>query len=120
MHFVMESIQGALVLRVDGEIDLKESDELRDQIDRRLEKERPSIFVVDLKGTTFIDSSGIGLLLGRYKRINGWGGKMYIVGARPPVERLLRISGITRLIPIDVSEKDVLRVVKRGANHVKR
>lgn len=120
MHFVMESMQGALVVRVNGEIDLKESDELRNQIDQRLEEERPSILVVDLKETTFIDSSGIGLLLGRYKRINGWGGKMYIVGVRPPVERLLKISGITRLIPIDVSEKDVLKAMKRGASNVKR
>ena len=65
--------------------------------------------ILDLGGVSFIDSSGLGFILGRYKKIKSQKGKMYIVRARPSVGRILELSGITKLIPVYATENEVFQ-----------
>lgn len=109
MHVELESVRDTLMARIKGEIDLATADELRDIIDERLKEERYKAVILDLGGVSFIDSSGLGFILGRYKRITGKGGKLYIVRARPSVSRVLELSGIKKLIPVYATENEVLQ-----------
>jgi len=105
----LEAVRDTLVARIKGEIDLAVADELRRVIDERLKAERFQSVILDLAGVSFIDSSGLGFILGRYKKITGQGGKMFIVSARPSVARILEIAGVKKLVPVYPSEKEVLQ-----------
>lgn len=109
MHVELEAVRDTLMARIKGEIDLAVADELRDIIDERLKKEKFKSVILDLGGVSFIDSSGLGFILGRYKRITGQGGKMFIVRARPSVSRILEVSGIKKLIPVYATENEVFQ-----------
>ena len=64
-----------------------------------LEDARATVLVFDLTDVEFMDSSGIGLIIGRYKRMKGRGGQTYIGGSNAQVDRILRLSGIDALLP---------------------
>jgi stage II sporulation protein AA (anti-sigma F factor antagonist) len=105
LHVEIEAIRDTLMARIRGEIDLATADELREIIDGRLKNKGYKAVILDLSGVSFIDSSG----LGRYKKIKGQGGMLYIVGARSSVSRLLEVSGITKLIPVYANEHEVIQ-----------
>lgn len=110
MHVEMETVRDTLMVRIKGELDLAVAEELRALIDNRLKKDKPQTLILDLDGVSFIDSSGLGVIIGRYKKVQGMGGKMYIVRARPTVSRILEFSGIKKLIPVYATEKELLKI----------
>ena len=57
--------------------------------------------VFDFSGTTFCDSSGIGMLMGRYKIMQALGGSVRAVKVQDRVERILLLSGVMRVIPVE-------------------
>ena len=87
-----------LTARLDGDIDHHHVLFLRAALDRVLDDSAASTLIFDLTDVEFMDSSGIGLLIGRYKRMQARGGQMYIAGSNEPVDRILRLSGIDTLI----------------------
>ena len=99
-----EQEQTTLVLHLPPEIDHHSSKEIRECTDRYL-KEGVKHLVFDFSHTTFMDSSGIGALLGRYKRMRERGGSVMIYGADPQIRRILRIAGVDKLIPQMDAEK---------------
>lgn len=89
---------GELTAALYGEIDQHCVNEIREQIDRELDIKNIFSLIIDLKNVGFMDSSGLGLIMGRYKKINARGGKMKIIGQNPETDRLLELSGIKKLI----------------------
>ncbi|MCL5057864.1 MAG: anti-sigma F factor antagonist [Actinobacteria bacterium] len=99
MDLQKEISKEVLLVRLSGEIDLAVTDTLRDSLDEELERDSPvKNIIVNLSGVTFIDSSGLGVMLGRYRKISKAGGKMFIVGASPQVRRILEISGLLNIM----------------------
>lgn len=87
-----------LTARLDGDIDHHHVLFLRAALDRVLDDSAASTLIFDLSRVDFMDSSGIGLLIGRYKRMQARGGQMYISGSNDSVDRILCLSGIDMLI----------------------
>jgi len=83
-----------------GEIDHHSAAEMRFFIDGELERATPKLLVMDFGGVDFMDSSGIGLILGRIRTIAGWNGRIMVVNAKPPVRKMIRIAGLDRLIAV--------------------
>lgn len=110
MHVEMETAQDTLLVRITGELDLAVADRLRTLIDLELKNGRAANLILDLHGVDFIDSSGLGVILGRYKKVSGSGGKMYIVRAQPSVSKILTISGVKRIIPLCATEREILNL----------
>jgi stage II sporulation protein AA (anti-sigma F factor antagonist) len=100
--------QGVLIVRVEGELDMHVADEFRRKVDDALETSGASNLLLSLKGVTFIDSSGLGVILGRYKKITALGGKMCAAGVRPQVGRIFEFSGLLRIIRMCASESEAL------------
>ena len=84
-----------------GEIDHHTGRILRDAIDQKVEQMRPVELILDFKDVTFMDSSGIGLILGRYRWMQELGGSVRIVHIAPSLEQLLVLSGIHKLVQVE-------------------
>ncbi len=98
MKCEIEQIGGSLVVKLGGEIDQHCAEEIRGDIDRELDIKKSSSLIIDLGDVEFMDSSGLGLIMGRYKKMAGRGGTIMLARPKPNVDRLLEMSGIKKLI----------------------
>lgn len=98
---VIKNISGnVLVVDVDGELDHHTAQILKGEIQVELDKGVVRHIVLDLSDLGFMDSSGLGVLLGRYKELAKWQGRMMAFGLQPVVEKLFRLTGLNKLIPV--------------------
>lgn len=88
-----------LIVKVFGEFDLHAADYARRDIDKYIKTQGVKFIIFDLGDLTFIDSSGLGVILGRYRKISESGGRVAISGTPPAILKVMEISGLTRLIP---------------------
>ncbi len=93
-----EHIGTTLVVKLSGELDQSCAGEIRGDIDRQLRLSPIKNLILDFAGVSFMDSSGIGMILGRYKQIKARGGKTMIIRAKPQVDRILELSGLKKII----------------------
>lgn len=98
MKIRMESIGNTLVVKPEGEIDQSCAADLRTDIDRELRRSRAKNLILDFGKVTFMDSSGIGVIIGRYKQIKALGGKTMIVRPQPQVDKILELSGLKKIV----------------------
>lgn len=83
-----------------GEIDHHNAKEIREELDRFILSVQPKEFAIDFKEISFMDSSGIGLIMGRYKLISEFGGRLIVKNPQTYIKRVFRLSGIERLVKI--------------------
>jgi stage II sporulation protein AA (anti-sigma F factor antagonist) len=100
--------QGVLLVRVEGEMDVHMADEFRQRVDAALESDGVRHVILSLKGVTFIDSSGLGAILGRYKKVSAAGGRMLAANVRPQVARVFELSGLLKIIETYGTEAEAL------------
>ncbi len=91
---------GRLTVSLSGEIDHHSVREIRGEIDRQICYRRAGEVILDLAGVTFMDSSGLGLILGRYTRAKENGGALKIKDPGKSAQRVLKLAGTEKLIPI--------------------
>lgn len=104
-----------LVVRCEGELDLCAASQFRDAVEERLSTfENISNLIVNLSGVNFVDSSGLGAILGRYKHIRQRGGEMGLAELQPAVQKTCELAGLFKIMKIHRSEEDALRVVQGG------
>ncbi len=108
LQMEMEYHRQVLIVRFTGELDHHTADHVRTKLDESIHSRQTDHIVLSLKDLQFMDSSGIGVILGRYKLIKSKGGKMAVCDATPPVYRLLEMSGLFKIMPIYESESDAL------------
>ncbi|MCL2109869.1 MAG: anti-sigma factor antagonist [Oscillospiraceae bacterium] len=87
-----------LIVLLSGEIDHHALKTLRGTIDAQLEHYTPRVLVLDFEKVGFMDSSGIGLILGRKRIAESFGGKVVVKGASGRVEKMLHLAGLGFLI----------------------
>lgn len=90
-----------LTAKLSGEIDHHSARGMRESIDRALTGLTPRELELDFSGVGFMDSSGIGLVMGRYKLIHRYGGRLYLSGLSPQLQRVMKLSGVDRLAVIE-------------------
>ncbi len=101
MELVFEKKKDTLFVTIKGELDLHTADELRYKIDLHLNNSGSlKNMILNLRGIDFIDSSGLGVILGRYKLISKRGGKLGAVAVSPQVKRIFELSGMLKLLSI--------------------
>ena len=89
-----------LVFKITDEIDDHSVQMIRRKADYEMERYMPKRIVFDFDSVTFMDSAGIGLLIGRYKFANMLGGKLEVANLTQNVKKIFEMSGILKLIPI--------------------
>lgn len=93
---------------LEGEIDHHTAAIIRAGIDDALLVNRPEELVLDFGGVAFMDSSGIGLVMGRYKIMKTFGGKVILTSLSGTNEKLMKLAGLERLENIEFREAAAL------------
>ena len=89
-----------LTLKIAEEIDEHTTEKLRRKIDNEITRFLPRKVIFDFSKVAFMDSAGIGMLLGRYKVIKMLGGQLELMNVNKQVEKVFEISGILKIIPL--------------------
>ena len=86
---------------LDGEIDHHTAGVMRNEIDAAVEKNMPTMLVLDFRDVTFMDSSGIGLVMGRYKTLKHTGAELHVTNTSPQIGKVMKLAGLDRLAKMD-------------------
>ncbi len=87
--------------KIIGDIDHHSTRQIREDIDGMLERAAPKLLVMDFRDVSFMDSSGIGLVMGRYKVMDSMGGAVKITNPSPQIRKVMRLAGLDRLAIVD-------------------
>ena len=93
-----EKNRNTLIVRLSGELDQREAAEVRRTLDELLEDSGIRRLVFDLSMLRFMDSSGIGLIIGRYKRLSRRGGSVAVADPDARIDRLFQMSGVYQVV----------------------
>ena len=100
MSVKIEFSDEILLCKLNGEIDHHTTLPIRLDIDERIETCRPQTVILDFSNVTFMDSSGIGLVMGRYKILNELGGTLEVTGLSDNSYKVMRLGGLDRIANI--------------------
>lgn len=112
MTVSFEHVERLLIVKINGDIDHHTCEEIRSGIDKEISLKNPKSILFDMDSVGFMDSSGIGVLIGRYKLISGNGGKAGMINVKPPVKRLCEICGLQKIIQIYQNKKQAIAGLK--------
>ena len=91
---------GAAVAKLSGELDHHNAGEVRTKLDKYIITAQPRLLIIDFSDISFMDSSGIGLIMGRSKIMKQCGGKLEVRSPQPYIRRVMKLSGIERIVKI--------------------
>ncbi|MEZ2718186.1 anti-sigma F factor antagonist [Niallia circulans] len=109
LNIELEIKNNVLCIRLSGELDHHYAEELRTKATTAIESYSIRHIVLNLEHLTFMDSSGLGVILGRYKQIKQLGGEMVICAISPSVQRLFDMSGMFKIMKLETNEKFALQ-----------
>ena len=90
-----------LLVEITEEIDHHVAEKIRKRIDNEITRYMPRKTIFDFSRVTFMDSAGIGMIIGRYKMMRLIGGSLEITNISATVRRILEMSGINKIIPME-------------------
>lgn len=93
-------IDNCLMIRLPEEIDHHRAGYISENADRYIVKDEVHNVVFDFENTRFMDSSGIGIIMGRYRKISCFGGQVYAIHADSQIQRILKVSGLSKIVEI--------------------
>ncbi|MDN4527320.1 anti-sigma F factor antagonist [Fictibacillus fluitans] len=111
LNIGLEIKHTVLCIRLDGELDHHTADELRSKVDNILKNKKIEHIMLNLEGLDFMDSSGLGVILGRYKQIKSHNGEMVVCAISPAVKRLFDMSGLFKIIRLEENEEYALQTL---------
>ena len=89
---------------IQGDVDHHSAFMIRKTVDAEISRRRPELLILDFGEVTFMDSSGIGLVMGRYKLMKGFGGEIRVENLSAGAYRVMRLAGLERLGEIKQKE----------------
>lgn len=88
---------GVLTVFLAGEIDHHTAVKIREETDLQIKKLHPTVLKLNFGGVKFMDSSGIGLIMGRYRAMRMTGGSLEVEDVPKQLKRIVALSGISAL-----------------------
>ena len=99
INFIKQDKQ--LIVEITEEIDHHVVEKIRRKVDDEITRYMPRKTIFDFSRVSFMDSAGIGMLIGRYKMMKLIGGSLEVVNISKTVKRILEMSGINKIIPME-------------------
>lgn len=100
MYLKFNKVEDKLIVNLMGELDHHSAEEVRVKIDDRIDRDNIKKVILDFGGVTFMDSSGIGVVIGRHKKMKNRDGRLCIVEINKSVNKVFEISGMYKLINV--------------------
>lgn len=107
MSVLVNHDKNVVTAKIQGDIDHHTAASIRTTIDENVERLRPKTLIIDFSEVSFMDSSGIGLIMGRYNTMKLLGGSLQVENPTPSIEKILRISGMPKLAKIVKTKEEV-------------
>lgn len=92
-----------LFIRISGEIDHHSAVGVRNEIDSKIMELRPKRAVMDLSGIDFMDSSGLGLIMGRFSKMRAVGGELTLLDPSDRIMKIFVLAGLEKIVKIEFS-----------------
>lgn len=105
-----------LLIRVKGDLDMHTVPEFKEKISSLMQKNRLDNLILNFNKVKFIDSTGVGAILGKYRSLQEDNGELILVELSDQVERIFELSGVLNLIPVFNSENEIITKLKGGNN----
>lgn len=99
-----EEVKKELTAYLDGEIDHHSAVDIRSEIDMMIEKHLPKKLILDYGEVAFMDSSGIGLIMGRYRKMQSVSGEIEVRNVLPKMYKVIKLSGIEKLGKVSIKD----------------
>ena len=106
LHFKRKN--KTIIIWISGEIDHHAAKELRRQTESAMTEMGGKNIIFDFAQVTFMDSSGIGMMIGRYKQLQALGGKLAISSANEKITEIIQLSGLSKLLPVFATINEAL------------
>src|SRR5690625_3702465 len=100
--------ENVLIVRLKGEIDHHEATKLRKEWQRYLQSKELNHVILNVQEVSFMDSSGIGVVLGRYKEVVSQGGELVLCHVNDQIDRLFNMAGLYKIIRVEETEQQAL------------
>lgn len=104
--------RGVLIISLQGELDHHGVEQIRDEIESQLEQGQYQGLVMSFRSIDFMDSSGLGLILGRFRSVSQHGGKMVLCEVNASLRRLFEMSGLLKVLAVYETEDTAISAVK--------
>ena len=111
---VYEVSDEAMIIYLPKELDHYAADKIREKCVKVFEENRIMVLIFDFDKTTFMDSSGIGLVTGRFRVVHDNGGKVYVINVNEHIDKILEMSGIYRIICKKETKEDIINEMVAG------
>lgn len=108
MELIFKKKNKTLIILIQGEIDHHTAKEVRRQTESALLQLGGRNIIFGFEDVSFMDSSGIGMLIGRYKQLQAIGGRIAISCANEAIMELISLSGLTKILPVFETLEDAL------------
>ncbi|MBQ8912435.1 MAG: anti-sigma factor antagonist [Lachnospiraceae bacterium] len=109
-----EYSDGTLIYYLPKELDHYAAEKIKLGSEKVFDENEVKYIIFDFDKTLFMDSSGIGLITGRYRRVHDKGGKAYILNVNDSIDKLLTMSGIYRIIEKKDTKEDIIKEMVAG------
>ncbi len=109
MEIIYNRSRECLIVRLKGELDDHAAGKLRQTLKESFRKKMPAILLLNLQELDFMDSSGVGVILGRYRETSRNNNKLMLCGLNPQVKRVLDLAGVLKIVPAYKTEREALR-----------
>ena len=113
MKFEFETLGRVLAVKISGELDHHNAAPLREAIDRELLSGNYTGLIIDLSGLEMMDSSGIGVIMGRCRLLENSGGHLCVCGAKAQIKKIILLSGLGKLVGITEDIKSAAKLLEK-------
>ena len=107
MESIYQKKDKRLIFEISEDIDECIVQKIRRRLDNEIERYMPKEVIFDFNKVSFMDSAGMGLLIGRYKLVDMLGGKVEVTNLTTPVRKIFEMSGVLKIIPEIKTKKEV-------------
>lgn len=103
-----------MLIDLTGELDQLTADQVKLRLMTAMVAHGIKHMVFNLKKVTFMDSSGIGIILGRYNQVKSMGGKVFVLGMNPTVSKVFHLAGLSQIITVIDDENQMISVLEEA------
>jgi len=109
LELQFKDVDNTLIVKLEGELDHHVAKTIRVELDEVISNKRSKNLIFNLEKMNFMDSSGIGVIIGRYKKLSKMGGKVAVVGVSEKVDKIFSLAGLYSIINKYENQNEALK-----------